>query len=225
MKFFTLKLFVFLFFCFSAFSFSATEPPVNIQTPPATAVPVVSKEAKVEFSKEETEKLNKGEVVIRDKSFLNKEGKAVGSCIAFLIINSQKEEAYKIVKKLEKQVEYMPRVEEIKLEDAAKNLYRYFIKIMIVDIIYYLNMKFDDQNTRMEWALDKSRKNDIKDTTGYWQFHPWSSPRQCLVEYNVFTETGRFVPEFAQNFLMKKDLPGVVQALKKRVESGEKWKK
>ena len=91
MIFLTKKQFFLLFLIFALHTLCYSETPAPIQTVSETATPAEEPDFKTQFTSEEAEKLAKGEVIIRDKSYINKEGKGVGSCIAFLVINSTKE--------------------------------------------------------------------------------------------------------------------------------------
>jgi len=124
--------------------------------------------------------------------------------------------------------EFMPRLRKVTIlkKDAASMKVRQEIGVPfpINSIGYTLDLKFTADAHRMDWTLDKAASNEIADTFGAWEFLPYEG-NKTLVRYTIAVDSGRFVPKFLEDYLMKKDLPEVLNSMKRRAESGGTWKK
>ena len=52
-----------------------------------------------------------------------------------------------------------------------------------------------------------------------------STGKSTLAEYTIAVDSGKFVPQFIEDYLTRKDLPQILNSLRRRVESDGKWKK
>ena len=66
--------------------------------------------------------------------------------------------------------------------------------------------------------------NDISDTSGSWVLVA-DGENKTIAVYTVRADMGMGLGRALRDLLMNYDLPGVVEALKKRVESGGTYKK
>jgi len=81
---------------------------------------------------------------------------------------------------------------------------------------------------RTEWVLDASRPHEpYTKNTGYWQLEELS-PGVFLVEHQnaVGVDFGAVavIANRVMNSMLKKDLPKVIENVRRRIESGGKWK-
>lgn len=148
------------------------------------------------------------------------------SGIVMLVINRPAEEAFARIRDVSDQHEYMPRVESIVTYGDSDNPQgqKQTLKVAMRTVVYHILVQRDDEKNFLTWHLDASQENDIAATTGYWYFMPWGEGK-CLAVYHVFADTGMRVPKWLANWLMNRDMPGVAENLKKRVESDGKWEK
>lgn len=199
-------------------------------TPAIVAVPAPPVPLKASLNADEIKKLTAGEVVVRDASHLKADGKAVGKTKSFTIINAPIDRIFAEVLNPLNQPKYMPRLEKVLLEKRVGKTayYHLFVKILIVDVDYHLILSEDYNSPElkvMSWKTDKTRENGLKDTYGFWALRPWQDGKKTLLEYDLFVDTGRMIPEFAQNFLLKRDLPDILDNIRKYMESNGKWRK
>lgn len=157
----------------------------------------------------------------------NKEGgKSAGQGVVLGLIDRPVDAVWKVLVDSKAHPEYMPRVVktetydsdtgEIGIQETLKVLYR--------SVRYHVLQRNDDAQHRITWRLDRSKKNDIADTSGYWAIVPHGDT-QSIAIYAVHVDSGLPIPQFVEDFLSRQDLPGVVQAVKKRVESDGQYKK
>jgi carbon monoxide dehydrogenase subunit G len=189
------------------------------------ASPMPSALAAVGLTAGEWEKLEKGEQPSRTE-VVKVEGKSLGKGICFAIIEASEEKVIETVWKREKHPEFMPRVEKIQMasDDGTVSKFRVTIGVLWKKISYSLELERFEEKHLITWKMDKSVANDIKDTTGTWRFVPLGAER-TLVAYDVTADSGVSVPQFLEDYLTRRDLPGILLAVKKRTESNGAWKK
>ena len=70
---------------------------------------------------------------------------------------------------------------------------------------------------------------DVVDFVARWgssavsPFH--CEPGRTLVVYRAYVDAGTSVPKFVQDFMIRRSIPNLLRATKKRIESGGTWKK
>ena len=183
------------------------------------------------LSKKQRRRLLKGKTVVTKKIGKNRKGKSVGVGVAYIIVKAPPAALARVLRNYSKQPEYMPRLTNCRVVKKRGRVWMVFLKLLFKflfikkRISYTLRMVYEVPNRRISWSLPPNKKNQIKDTKGFWQFDPMKGGKWTLVTYSVYTDTGLAVPGFIQNALVRGDLPGVLKNFKKRVESGGRWKK
>jgi len=179
------------------------------------------------FSKEQKEKLLKGEAIY--EYVLEEDGdkgtKAHGRAI--VLVNAPAEEGYKIFCDFEKEYLYFPRMTVSKVLETNGNVSRVYkeLDFGIATLRYTHFMTRNDKELRVNFEKDPDGVNDFKESAGYFQFVKIDDKR-CLFIYGLTKgEIGVPVPEFIKKYTTSKDLPNIVLSVKKRVESGGTWQK
>jgi ribosome-associated toxin RatA of RatAB toxin-antitoxin module len=193
---------------------------VNAEGPAPAAQPVAG------LSPKEMESLNKGEVVVQTEVYTNAEGKRAAKGKAFAVVNAPPEQLWATITDYPKFSEFMPRLKRITVLQKGEGTLkvRQEVSVPLNTVSYTLDLKFIADARRMEWTIDKAAKNDIQDTFGSWEFVAYGEGKS-LIRYTIAVDTGLFVPKFLEDYLVKKDLPEVLAAFRRRTESGGKWKK
>ena len=179
------------------------------------------------FSKEQKEKLLKGEAIY--EYVLEEDGdkgaKAHGRAVA--LVNAPAEKGYKIFCDFEKEHLYFPRMTVSKVLDTKGNVSRVYkeLDFGIATLRYTHFMTRNDKELRVDFEKDPKGVNDFKESAGYFQFVK-NDDKHCLFFYGLTKgEIGVPVPEFIKKYVTSKDLPDIVLSVKKRVESGGTWQK
>jgi hypothetical protein len=170
--------------------------------------------------------LEKGEVVVVKVKHEEGKDNAAASAAAFVLISKPPQTVWDTLTQFEQQAEYMPRLNKVSRYDIDPSVVglKQELKVVWKTVIYYLKMKLDNTNHRMDWTLDPDKESGIESTDGYWAFKPWGEGKTLAI-YELNIDTGMAVPKFIAQALLNSDLPGVLEALKQRVESGGTWKK
>ena len=216
--------------CLAAAALAAQEPaapaPAPAPAPATPAAPATPDPRIPKLDEKDLATLKKGQVVVRGEMYTTEDGKRAGKGVAFVIIDKPPEAAFAVLQDYGKIPEYMPRVVKVTLSEKTPARMKVVqeLKVLFKTVVYTLILDFNAQKKRMDWKLDKSASNDIKDTWGFWEFVPYENGK-TLVVYNIAADTGVAIPQFLEDYLTKKDLPEVLLAMKRRTESGGTWKK
>ncbi len=173
------------------------------------------------LSPENLKKLEGGEMVTLFGRSQDGQGNSVGQGVVVGLINKPMEDVWRVMLDIKSHPEYLPKVVKTEIYQEEKDGVtgiRETLKILYKTIRYHVLQHRDEAAHRLTWTLDKSKKNDIADTSGYWAFAPHGE-KQCVAVYSVHVDSGLPVPQFVEDFLSRKDLPNVVRAVKDRAES------
>lgn len=172
--------------------------------------------------------LERGDVAARTEMTRNAAGEDTGRGVALAIVEAPATRVMDTVWAYERHPEFMPRVERMDVlagEDAPiHKRVAVTLGVLWKRVRYTLDVRRDAERNEIRWALDKAAAHDIVDTTGVWRFVPLGAAR-TLVAYEVRIDTGIAVPRALQEFFTQRDLPGLLAAVKKRIESGDTWRK
>jgi hypothetical protein len=155
-----------------------------------------------------------------------KDGRDSAWGVTMVLVNRPRKVVWQYLKNQGKHPEFMPRMkkaEEYMHEDNKLGMHM-TLKIFFKKVEYWIIQTFDEENCTFSWTLDKSKKNDVEATDGSWHVIAHGD-NQCIALYRLSVDSGLFFPDFIENYLMKKDLPDVVHALKKRAETNGEYTK
>lgn len=179
------------------------------------------------LTKQEKEKLQKGEIIYKSVQSADSQGKISGHGQSMALVKAPVEKCWEIFTQFNKQQEYFPRkTESLVLEQKpGVALVQKKFKFYWVTIGYVNRYQIDPQKHRIDFSIDLSKPSDIKDSAGFFLFEP-VGPDRTLFTYGVTRlDTGISMPSFVQEYLQKRDLPAVAENVRKRIESGGTWKK
>ncbi|MBI1319366.1 MAG: hypothetical protein GC168_10540 [Candidatus Hydrogenedens sp.] len=168
---------------------------------------------------------SKGVAVVKDAG-----GEENGSARAAVlgIVNAAPDAVWKTLLDFEGQQEWTPKVETSEVytdgSDPTRAGVTFTTKVMLRTLTYHLMMRIDEAGKSIEWDLDPDQKNDFEKVSGAWRVLPLGDDRSIAI-HEMDVVTGMAIPQFIQKFFMNRDLPGIVESLKQRVESGGTWKK
>jgi len=179
------------------------------------------------FTPEEWERMKKGEVVITEVMNLNPDGSGRMDFLAKLYIKATRQEVWKHIRDYNNFPEFMPRMKKNTILKQEGQVYwvRYELKIFWLKIVYHIRVDGVELYKRIEYKLDKTKKNHIKDTYGYWILEDAPGGTGTILSYSTFVDTGIPAPKVLVRKLAKMSLPNIVKNVRKRVESGGKWKR
>lgn len=182
--------------------------------------------ATAELTVEEVARLNAGDVVVSTDTATAGGGSRAATIKAYCVINKPLDAVWAVMLDYQKFDEFMPRLTKMEILERTRDTAKVTetVRAGLRTVTYTLDLKFDHARRRVSWALDKSRKNDIADTSGAWEFVPWGRGT-TLVRYTTSVDSGMFVPRFLEELLVKHGVPETLVSLRRRTESNGAWKK
>lgn len=171
-------------------------------------------------------KLEAGQTVFVNDTEKDASGQVKGQGIAMVLINSPAKDVWDTLTDYSSYPQFMPKISMVKVHNRKGNdvWVEFNLKILFKNIRFNTIRTQDKKAGTLVWKMDTSKKNDIKDTHGGWMIRPHGKTKS-IVLYTVNVDSGFKVPQKIQDMIAKKDLPGVVQAVKMRVESKGTYKK
>jgi len=181
-----------------------------------------------DFNEEELETLKEGEAVYRHVEKKGEDGETKGHGESYIIINAPVDKCFSIFTEFNKQHLYFPRKtksEVVKRLDDNRVLVHKVFEFYVVDVQYHVLYTVDKDKHRVDFEMDPEYPHDIEDTAGYFKFETIDDKSTLFTYAATKVETGLKVPGFIRNYITSKDLPAVVENVKKRIESGGTWEK
>ena len=175
---------------------------------------------------QELARVKAGEIVVKNE--MNEESSS-GHGVAFGIFHGSKEDFWKVIFDYDNYLDIYPRLEKVTLieRDGNKYVVEFHLDATLKTIVYTTINILSEDRTRLRWTLDQTRPHKyLKVSDGYWQLEELE-PGVLLGEYKVIVEldlgilTG--VVSGIVRSMSRDDLPDVLIATRKRMESGGTW--
>lgn len=145
---------------------------------------------------------------------------------AVAIFKQPKQRVFEMMAQPEMQALYLPHVESSTPASKVQNgeLTDFDLKFLLSHVRIHVWHWFYPEQSRIEWWLDKSQKNDIKSQEGYWQLFALT-PTTTIGEYGTRIETGIAVPKWLADVFARNDIPGALIAFRRYMDSNGTWRK
>jgi carbon monoxide dehydrogenase subunit G len=169
----------------------------------------------------------KGQIPARTESFTAPSGKSAGRGLGAIVIDRPIAEVWTHLSRYEDKAEYQPRVKSVtvleKLADRIRA--RFVVDATIMTAKYTAWFVFDPAAHTIHWTLDSTATdNSIAAADGEYRMFEVGAA-QTLVVYRTYVDSGRSISQSIQNYFTRKAIPNLLQAVKKRIESGGTYKK
>jgi len=157
-----------------------------------------------------------GEILLDSQKVSTPDGTTRGRALAVGYIRASKDKLMDTLLDYTSYPQYMPRMKKAEIYErtSAQVNVKFTIKLVIT-VVYHLKHYFNRPAGTMTWELDRSKPNDIRDTTGSWFFQPYRNG--CIAYYSVTLDSGHAIPGWLEDYMTKRDLPNILRALRTRV--------
>lgn len=169
----------------------------------------------------------RGEVPVRTETFTAPTGKASGRGLGAIVIDRPLADVWAVMTRYEDKAEYQPRVDRVWVLDKQPDRLhvRMQVDATVTTVRYTAYFQLDHAAHTVHWTLDKAAPdNTVADIDGGYQLLE-VTPTRTLVVYRTWVDSGRSVPRAIQDYMARKSIPNLLEAVKKRVESGGTWRK
>ncbi len=143
---------------------------------------------------------------------------------ALVIFEQPLERSWRLMSQTGRQVEFRP---ELKANDTLETyedgtLERQRLRIMFTNIVYHLRYRLEPEAHRFSWELDARRENDLKEVSGFYEFHALDEGR-TLARFGTRVDVGA-LPDFLQDYATRKNVPKSIQNARRWVNSDGTWR-
>ncbi len=118
---------------------------------------------------------------------------------------------------------FMPHVTktEITRRDGERMWVRQDFKVMLVGMRHTTVYDLEPKSGQLAWNLDLEQEHDIAASAGHWELVPIDEGRRTLVRYEAAMDSGRGMPAFVEDLLLKRSLADLVESLRAEVTRRE----
>lgn len=189
-------------------------------TPPPTPIAFLRPDTAALLTPENVAKLEAGQTLSFKVGMDQKSGSSKGGGTVMVLVNRPWETLWAYLLDHTTYAEYLPRVKSVEcyLNEPNKLGLKISARIVIRGLVQHVINTLDKENLTITWVLDQSKKNDIRDTAGAWMLVPHGEGKTILV-YAIQIDMGWAMPNWLENFMIRRDLPGFVESLKDYAES------
>lgn len=167
------------------------------------------------LSEAELARIEAGEVILESNTVRDAKGNARATGLAIGFIPAPKDKIMDTILDYPSYPEFMPRVKTITLTGEGEHqAVNYTIKVLMLNIKYTMTHQVDREAGTIQFSLDKTKKNDIADSQGFWALKPHKNG--TVIYYSVLVDTGMAVPKKIEDYLTKKDLPNILRKLREQ---------
>jgi len=165
-------------------------------------------------------KLDKGKILKFRMEPIQVNGADAGGGFAVGVVDKPPADVWGYIIDYDKFTEFLPRItrNEVLERKDGEVLLRQTIKVLTRSVTYHIVQTVDHEAHTLQWKVDQTKENDIRESLGSWSVRPHGQGRS-LVIYSILVDTGMRVPGWIESFLTRRDIPNVVKALKRRAES------
>lgn len=139
---------------------------------------------------------------------------------ALLIVERPARETFERLARPAEQRCYLP---EVKRSTSIRRVEGEELVEFEVDKVFNVRFRvmhhFWPDRLAIDWALDPSFDNGLRDLRGYFQVTA-IAPGRALVEYGTAVDTSRLVPNFLQRRFMRRDVPVALHRLRDYIQGG-----
>jgi hypothetical protein len=174
------------------------------------------------FTPEQRTKLLAGEPVFQANSQAGQSGQGQ----AAIIIAAGLDSCLTIFGRLDLQAEYFPRKtkSEVIKEEGGKVWVNNEFDFYMYKVHYTSLYTIDRAAGRFTFDLDPGYPHNLPASSGYFLFEKIDDRRTLFTYAATRLDTGIKVPAAVQDYLTSRDLPAQAVNVRKRIESGGKWK-
>ena len=182
---------------------------------------------RAESTPPEWEVLKTGRVVAGEVFTARPDGRHSTDVVVKAWIKAPRQEVWKTLRDYDRFAEFFPKVRDVhtvKREGESYWVY-YRTEVLWVTVVYHLKLTAIKPFRRIEFETAPELPNDLKEVRGFWAFDDAPGGLGTVLTYSVQVDTGIPAPEFLARKLSKPGLVEVVENARRRVESGNSWRK
>jgi ribosome-associated toxin RatA of RatAB toxin-antitoxin module len=138
---------------------------------------------------------------------------------ASILIGAPSEKIWAIMTDCGRAIRFVPGLkacrvlESLETEEIIEHRVRYFK--LLPEVVYTFLTRYDPpREIRFQFL-----SGDLKEFRGSWLLRPLDEGRKTVVTYSVYIDPGFFLPQWVIRYLLRRDLPGLLTALRDEVQA------
>ena len=193
--------------------------PGALASPACVACAVDGENALGHYSRADRDALLDGRVVAADSTASDSDDE-VGTVEAAGIIHEPPARVWATLVDFPSRPRFQPGTQDVHVVrvDGNRVWVAEHLRFFLVDVRYVVVNTLDPVTGRIAFALDESVAHDIGGTRGSWQLTPLADGNTTLLTYRAWVDTGRHLPTFVQQFLLRRSLPALIGGVRDEVE-------
>lgn len=147
------------------------------------------------------------------------DGQQKGMVEALVLIDAPAEIIWKIMTDCPGAPSFVPGLKDCRILDSGKNweIIRHEVKwIWFFPRITYVFRAEYQMNRQIDFV---KIKGDLREMKGSWRLFPIDDSGQTIVRYEVYLDPSFFIPQWLVKRILMSDLPEMLAALRKKVQS------
>lgn len=168
----------------------------------------------------ELERLRDGEILIVEQSRQRDADSARGSTRATALVPRPPRDVWRTLVDFESWPGFMPLLDdsEVARRQGDQVWVRQRFSVMFVGMRHTTVYDLAPRAGELRWALDEQEPADIEASRGSWKLVPIDGGRATLLRYEATMSSGRAVPGFVQDMLLRRSLRKLLASLRTETE-------
>ena len=174
---------------------------------------------------EQIERVKQGEMVILEEPA--QEGQSDSRLIrCAMILDQPIDKVWELLIYTPNQEKYLSELNRAELvkRQEDQDFIIFYVKLLFISLDYQVNHHFEHDNYYMWWKLDPEYDNDLAHLEGYWRLYRIDE-NHTLARYGTKLVVADLIPNSIQEYLTRKNLPASLDATRKFINSGGKYRK
>ena len=148
-----------------------------------------------------------------------------GPARALVLFDRPRAEVLRLLASTPRQKEYRPELTRLDVIEASESgdVAEYRVRFMLTSLRYRARHGWDYESGRVWWTLDPAFDNDLQALDGLWELRALDA-RHTLGRFTTRIDVGPALPAFLQDYATRKKLPESMDAVRRWVDSGGRWR-
>jgi ribosome-associated toxin RatA of RatAB toxin-antitoxin module len=199
---------------------AAVDLPLALTAPDCVGCAAGVEHPRAGYSDDQWGALTRGEIVTSETQEANSGTSVRTSVETSGIISFPPAQVWSVVTDFEARPKFIPGVKDVHLVRAEGNRLwvAEHVRILLMNVRFQVICTLDPARGSVTWVIDDSAANDIAANSGSWQLMPLAGGQQTLARYRARVDTGKPVPRFIENFLVRRSAPQLMAGVRSEVE-------
>jgi hypothetical protein len=145
--------------------------------------------------------------------------------VAFVLFAQPRARVTALLEQAERQPEYRPELKSVRTIERTPDMRidEQHLTILFQDFVYRLRYQRNAEGDRLEWKLDPTFDNDLRQVEGFWELYD-GRDGTTLGRFGSRVDVGPAVPAFVQKTLSRQTVLRYVENIRRWIDSEGSWR-